>query len=89
MALGATPRSVMNLILRDGMLLTLVGLAAGLVIVLVGSRLLSGVLYGVPPRDPVSLTLAAAFLAGVALLASWMPARRAVRIDPMAALREE
>jgi putative ABC transport system permease protein len=89
MALGATPRSVMNLILKDGMVLTLVGLAAGLVIVLIGSRLLSGALYGVPPRDPVSLALAAAFLAGVALIASWMPARRAVRIDPMAALREE
>jgi ABC-type antimicrobial peptide transport system permease subunit len=89
MALGATPGSVLNMILMDGMTLTLVGLAAGLAIVLVGSRLLSGALYGVPPRDPVSLGLAAAFLAAVALLASWMPARRAVRIDPMAALREE
>jgi len=89
MALGATPGSVTGLILRDGMTLTLVGLAAGLGIVLVGSRLLAGALYGVPPRDPVSLALSASFLAAVALVASWVPARRAVRIDPMAALRQE
>jgi predicted permease len=89
MALGATPGSVTGLVLRDGMRLTLAGLALGLAIVLVGSRLLAGALYGVPPRDPVSLALAASFLAAVALLASWVPARRAVRIDPMAALRQE
>jgi putative ABC transport system permease protein len=89
MALGATRTSVTGLILRDGMTLTLIGLAAGITVVLVGGHLLAGALFGVPPRDPLALAAAASFLASVALLASWLPARRAVRIDPMAALRQE
>jgi putative ABC transport system permease protein len=89
MALGATPGSVLGLILRQGMTVTLVGLAIGIAIALAGGKIVAGALYGVPPRDPVSLTVSAAFLAVVALCASLLPARRAVAIDPMAALRQE
>jgi predicted permease len=89
MALGATPGSVMGLVLRQGLTLTLVGLVVGLAVALASGRLVAGALFGVPSRDPVSLAVAATFLFFVALAATWLPARRAVRIDPMAALRQE
>jgi predicted permease len=89
MALGATPSSVMGLVMRQGMAVTSVGLVVGLAVALVAGKLLTSSLYGVPPRDPWSLGASALFLAVVALVASFLPARRAVGIDPMAALRQE
>ena len=88
-ALGATPRAVQGLVVGQGMRLTLWGLVTGLVVILLGGRVLNGVVYGVRPWDPISLISAALFLGGVAFLASWIPARRAVRTDATTALRQE
>jgi ABC-type antimicrobial peptide transport system permease subunit len=76
------------LILTQGMSLVLVGLAIGCVAALLVGRALSGMLYGVGASDPVSLTTAAAVLGGVALAACYLPARGAMRVDPIVALRQ-
>jgi ABC-type antimicrobial peptide transport system permease subunit len=89
MALGAPRASVLRLVVRQGMTPVLVGLGVGVAASLALTRVLSGMLYGVSPRDPVSLVSVAFVLAGVGLLASWVPARRAARVDPLVALREE
>jgi predicted permease len=85
-ALGATPRDVLGLVLRDGVVVVLQGLAAGLLAVLAGSRVMEGLLFDVSPRDPATLVILAAALGGVALIACAIPARRAARLDPTAAL---
>jgi putative ABC transport system permease protein len=89
MALGAQPRDVLNLVLGRSMLWTFGGLAAGMVGAIGLTRLLSGLLYGVRPTDPVILGGTAVLLAIVALAACYIPARRAMRVDPMVALRHE
>jgi ABC-type antimicrobial peptide transport system permease subunit len=89
MALGARAVDVLRLVLRQGMTPVLIGLAAGLVASLALGRLSSGLLFGVPPHDPVTLAAAAAVLTASALLACALPARRAARIDPAQALRDE
>ncbi len=89
MALGAQRREVMSLVLRQGLALTAVGVAGGLAGAVGLTRLISSLLYGVRPTDPLTLTLATLTLAGVALLASYIPARRATKVDPMVALRYE
>jgi putative ABC transport system permease protein len=89
MALGARAADVLGLVLRQGMAPVLVGLAAGLVASLALGRLSSGLLFGVPPHDPATLAVAAAVLTTAALLACALPARRAARIDPAQALRDE
>ncbi|MCU0913818.1 MAG: ABC transporter permease [Planctomycetes bacterium] len=89
MALGATARHVAGPILREALLLALVGLAVGLPAVFAAGRLIRSQLYGVGPHDPLALTAASVVLLAVALLAAWLPARRAARIDPMVALRCE
>jgi putative ABC transport system permease protein len=89
MALGARAADVLRLVLRQGMTPVLIGLAAGLVASLALGRLSSGLLFGVPPHDPVTLAAAAAVLTASALLACALPARRAARIDPAQALRDE
>ena len=89
MALGAQIADVMRLVLGQGVRLTLAGLALGLVAALALARLLAGLLYGVGVYDPATLLLVALLLGTVALLASYLPARRAARIDPLTALREE
>lgn len=89
MALGADRKAVLGLVLWNGMAPAAAGAALGVLGALVASGLLSGLLFGVPPRDAVTLAGAAATLLGVALLACWVPARRAARLNPMAALREE
>jgi len=89
MALGAARREVVGMVLGEGARLALVGAALGLVGGVALSRLMAGVLYGVEPGDPVTVAVVTAVLAGVALLASWVPARRAARVDPMEALRWE
>ena len=88
-ALGARSGEVSRLMLRQGMVLAGLGLAVGLPIAFMAARLLSGFLLGGGTTDPVVFTLAALALTGVTLLASWIPARRAARVDPMVALRAQ
>jgi putative ABC transport system permease protein len=89
MALGAQLRQVRQLILRQGMMLAGIGLILGLAVVFVLARFLTSMLYGVSPSDPVTFVGISFLLAMVALLACYLPARRAARIDPMIAIREE
>jgi putative ABC transport system permease protein len=89
MALGARGAQVVGAFVRDGLRLTLVGLAVGGVAALAGGRLIASQLYEVHPGDPLTLGITAVVLGTVALLASYVPARRATRIDPMTALRSE
>jgi putative ABC transport system permease protein len=88
MALGAAAPSVLRLILKQGMGLVFAGVIIGLGAALLVGRLLSRMLYGVSPGDPLSVAAAALVLSAVALLACYLPARRASRLDPMVALRE-
>ena len=89
MALGAQFRHVRQLILRQGMMLAMIGLVLGLGIVFVLARFLKSMLYGISPSDPLTFTTITILLAGVALLACLIPAQRATRVDPMVALRDE
>lgn len=89
MALGAQPRDVLRLIIKKGMLLTLIGLALGLTVAFPMTRFMESLLYGVTATDTVTFATVSVVLAAVALLACWIPARRATRIDPMVALRYE
>ena len=89
MALGATPALVMRGVISYGLRLTAAGLALGLAGTLGGTRVLSSFLYGIRPTDPITLAAASLILAAVALTASYLPARRATRVDPMVALRYE
>ncbi len=89
LALGAEPGRIAGQILRQGALVTLVGIAAGTIVALAGGRLIGSVLYGVSPRDPAVFAVAAAALLGIALAACWIPARRASRLSPALSLRGE
>jgi predicted permease len=89
MALGARATDALRMMLREGMMLMGIGAAVGLVLSLAVGKLLSSLLYGVPGFDPVVLSAAPALLAAVAFLACYIPARRAARLDPMVALRDE
>ena len=88
-ALGATASDVRGLVLGEGLQLAGIGAAIGLAGAVVANRLLRGLLFGVRPLDPVSLLAAALLLVGVSALASYMPARRAARVDPVSMLRAE
>lgn len=88
-AVGATPRDVLALAMRRGLVLVGAGVALGLTGALAGGRLLRDLLYGVEPADPLTLGATAALLAGVGLVATWLPARGVLRVDPVEALREE
>jgi predicted permease len=88
MALGAAQSSVLGMVLKQGMSVVLTGVAIGLAAAFVTGRLLSRMLYGVSASDPISVVGAALVLSAVALLACYLPARRASRVDPLAALRE-
>jgi predicted permease len=87
--LGAQAGDVRRLFLRHGMLLTGAGIAVGIGASLAATRVLSALLFGVGPMDPVTYAAVSAGLAAVAMLATWLPARRASRIDPIAALRTD
>jgi predicted permease len=89
MALGAQAGDVLKLILREGVVLIGIGLALGIAVALATTRLIEGFLYGVKATDPLTYALIAFLLAFVALLACWIPARRATKVDPMVALRYE
>jgi ABC-type antimicrobial peptide transport system permease subunit len=89
LALGAERRTILRMVLRQGFELTMAGAAFGLACALVVSHLMAGLLYGVRPTDPATFVGVAVLLVGVALCACYIPARRAIRVDPMVALRHE
>jgi len=86
-ALGAQSQDVLRMVLRQGFTLAIFGIAIGTVAALLVSRLLARFLFGIAPNDPVAFGGVILMLAGVALLASFVPALRATRVDPMTALR--
>ena len=88
-ALGAEPAGVVRLIVGEGLRLTVLGLLAGAGVALVFGRVLSSLLYGLSPRDPVAFAIALPVLAAVAVVACLIPARRAARVDPRIALRAD
>ena len=88
-ALGATPREVAGMVTRQGIMLTAAGIGVGLALFAIVARFIRSFLYGVAPSDPLTLIAVSLVLVGIAALASWIPARRAARVDPMTALRAE
>jgi len=88
-ALGAAPKDVLSMILRETLGLTSIGIVLGLVCALAAAQVVAGMLYGVSAQDPLTLAAVSIVLTGVAALAGWIPARRAMRVDPMVALRYE
>ena len=89
MALGAQRNSVVWLIVREAMGHTVAGLAAGIVVVIATSKVVKALLYGVKPNDPATIAAAVGILVLVCIVAASLPARRATRLDPMQALRED
>jgi ABC-type antimicrobial peptide transport system permease subunit len=89
LALGAQSRNILRIVVRQGLGLAFAGATVGLVGALIVSHLMAGLLYGVRPTDPVTFAAVALLLIAVALLACYIPARRAIRVDPLVALRYE
>jgi putative ABC transport system permease protein len=89
MALGAARRNVLGMVMRQGLLLVALGVVIGVVGSLGLTRLIASQLFGVQPSDPVTFVLVATTLVGVAALATFVPAMRATRVDPVVALRDE
>jgi predicted permease len=89
MALGAQRGDMLRLVMRESMLLVVIGIAAGLAIALGASKYVATLLFGLPPTDPISIALAVGLMVIVSGIAGYLPARRASRVDPMVALRYE
>jgi ABC-type antimicrobial peptide transport system permease subunit len=89
MALGASARQILAAVVGEGLRLTIAGLAIGLGLSLLSARALRSVLFGVMPTDPSTFACVVVVLAGTSLMACWLPAWRASRVEPMQALREE
>jgi putative ABC transport system permease protein len=87
MALGAQTGDVLRWIVGRGMVITVIGLSAGLAVALVFTRFLKSLLHGIGPADPWTFAALTVVLAAVALIACWMPARRATKVDPAVELR--
>ncbi|HEX4379094.1 MAG TPA: FtsX-like permease family protein, partial [Candidatus Acidoferrum sp.] len=88
-ALGASARTILKMVLRETMLLAAIGLAVGLPVAFVASRVLGHLLFGVSPTDPTTLIAVSITLAAVAAAAGYLPARRATQVDPLTALRHD
>jgi putative ABC transport system permease protein len=89
MALGARQRDVLNLVVRQGMVLVVIGLAIGLLGAFALTRVMATLLFGVTAKDPITFVAVAGLLSVVALIACYIPARRATKVDPLTALRYE
>ena len=89
LALGAEQRDVLRLVVRQGMLLILIGVAAGVTAALAITRLMKSLLYGIHPADPLTFVAVSLLLSAIAIVACYIPARRAMKVDPMVALRYE
>jgi ABC-type antimicrobial peptide transport system permease subunit len=89
MALGATPSSVLRLVVGQGARLTIAGLAIGVAVAFAAGRTLTSLLFGVRASDPVTMGGVVALIGGIALIACYVPGRSATRVDPMVALRDE
>jgi len=89
MALGAEKATILRMVLREGLGLTVLGTAIGIPAALASSRLISTMLYEIKPTDPLTLVVCILLMVGVAALAAFLPARRASRVDPIVALRNE
>jgi putative ABC transport system permease protein len=89
LTLGAQSGNVLRMVLGQGLRLALAGTAVGLAAALIVSQFMAGLLYGVRPTDPLTFVGVTILLIGVALLACYLPARRAVRVDPLIALRHD
>jgi putative ABC transport system permease protein len=87
MALGAARHQVMALVLRRGLVVAAIGISIGVAGAFAGARFLQSMLFGIEPRDPVTFIAVATAFAVVAMIASYLPARRATKVDPMTALR--
>lgn len=88
-AMGATPRDIFAMVVRQGLTVVGIGMALGLVIAFAGTRVMAGLFVGIKPTDPLTFSVVVLLLTGIALFACWIPARRATRIDPLVALRYE
>jgi ABC-type antimicrobial peptide transport system permease subunit len=89
MALGAQAGAVLRMIMREGSIMVASGITIGLLLAIATAKILSGLLYGVSALDPIAFTVAPLLLAVAALIATWLPARRATRVNPIQALRTE
>jgi putative ABC transport system permease protein len=89
MAIGAQKRDILSVVMRGSLRAVLMGLAIGVVLAIGAARLLRGVLYGLGAVDVVSFATASVLFLTIALAASWVPSRRAMRIDPLVALRDQ
>jgi predicted permease len=89
LALGAAPADVRRLVVTEGMRVVAIGVAIGIALAMLATRLLRPFLFGVSPTDPLTFALIVATLGAAALLASWLPARRAAAVDPMSSLRQD
>ena len=89
MAMGAAPRDILKMVLRQGLGVVGIGLALGLVVALASTRVMGSLFVGIKPTDPLTFIVVVLLLTGIALLACWIPAYRATRIDPLVALRYE
>jgi ABC-type antimicrobial peptide transport system permease subunit len=89
MALGAQAGAVLRMIMGEGSIMLVSGVAIGLLLAIATAKILSGILYGVGALDPIAFTVAPLVLTIAALIATWLPARRATQVDPAQALRAE
>jgi putative ABC transport system permease protein len=89
MAVGADSSDVLSMVLREGLIVTTIGVASGMLLALALGRVLSRILFNVGPVDAVVLSSTALLLTGVSLLACYLPARSAARVDPLIALRHD